>query len=145
MELKGIEIVELYKLLVTAKLPKLHDGGQIKLIRLYNTLKSIFTPLEEFEKDAREKLKDDKFDEMLSIGQRWSNGDATVTEEDKRNANNYFNTYAKQINECVKPELEKIHRVEIPKLSEEAFEQLVGANDFGISDSAKLATYLLND
>ena len=145
MELKAIEIVELYKMLVTAKLPKLNDGSQVKLVRLYNTLKSVVTPLEELEKDAREKLKDENFDNMAAIGQRWTNGDDTLTEDDKRNVTEYFNNYAKQINECLKPELEKIHNIEMPKLSDEAFEQLTVANDFSISDSAKLATYLLND
>lgn len=145
MELKTIEIIELYKMLVTAKLPKLNDGNQVKLVRLYNILKSVITPLEELEKDAREKLKDENFNEMAAIGQRLTNGDNTIDENDKRKVHEYFNNYAKQIEECLKPELEKTHNIEMPKLSDEDFAQLTVANDFSLSDSAKLATYLLNN
>lgn len=142
MELKTIDIVELYKLIIAAKLPKLSDGGQIKLIRLCNTLKSIVVPLQEFEKDARERLKDENFNDMLRKAQQLSKDADEQTKEQRDEVNEYFGNYTKAVNECLKPELDAVRSIKIEHLSETAFEQFISANDFSMADAAKLSILL---
>lgn len=145
MELKSIDIYELYKLLVSAKLVKLSDGGQIKLIKACNELKKTALALEEFEKDARDKLRDDKFTEMVNKATQWQREgqDTTLTEDERREINMYFAEYENNIKQCMEDEYNKLVTVKIDKLSDEAFEQFTAANDFDVQQAMKLAEFLI--
>lgn len=145
MELKTIDAVELYKILISAKLPKMDDNGHIKLIRLCNHLKSLVIPVQEFERDAKQKLKDDLFDNMLAAAKQLSNKTELTPEEKEERAaiDNYFNDYVKSVNECLKPELEKVHSICFDGLNDEAFEQFISGNEFTVAEAATLSEFLL--
>lgn len=147
MTMKTVDALDLYRILISAKLPKLSDNGQIKLIRLCNNLKKITAPLEDFEKDARERLKDELFDTMSEKARQWQTEgeNTTLSETEKEELNKYFADYANRVNECLFEELDKEHDVMIETLSDTAFEQLLSANEFNVRAAMKLSEHLLNE
>lgn len=145
--MKTVDALDLYRILISAKLPKLSDNGQIKLIKLCNNLKKVIVPLEDFEKDAKEQLKDELFDEMSEKARQWQTEgeNTTLSETEKKELNKYFADYNNRVNECLSEELNKEHDVTVETLSNTAFEQLLSANEFDIRSAMKLSEYLLNE
>lgn len=145
--MKTVDVLDLYRILISAKLPKLSDNGQIKLIKLCNSLKKIIVPLEDFEKDARERLKDELFDAMSEKVRQWQTEgeNTTLSETEKKELHEYFADYNNRVNECLSEELDKSHDVTVETISDMAFEQLLSANEFDVRSAMKLSEYLLNE
>lgn len=143
---KTMEIVAAYSKIKDAKLGKLEDEQKFAVIRIGKKLKQIAVDFEEFVQDAREKLKDEKFDEMQEKVQKWQ-GKTAQTDDEKIEVtaiNAYYNIYNKKVEECVKPEAEKEVEIDIEPLTEDAFMGFVSANDFSISEILDLENVISN-
>lgn len=134
--MKTIDIVNAYNALGSAKLSKMEDKDKFTLIRAMKVLKPVSTGYEDFVKDARDRLKDDRWDDMQQQAERWNAihkgqklADLTPKEQEQlEDINAYFNGYTRRVEECVREEAEKDVAPEYVRLSEEAFGRLLESN-----------------
>jgi hypothetical protein len=138
--MKAKELIEVYKLLREAKMTKMKDADKFKIIKIMHVLKPKFSELADFETDAREKLKDDKFSEMQAKAQKWQQeGEkTTLTSVEKEEINAYFGEYNKKITDCLKDEFEKELKLKFDKIDDKALESLLASNDFNVEQSTSL-------
>lgn len=120
------DIVTAYRLVNTAKLAKMEDAEKFALIKIVRQLKKVGTDFDDFLKDAQERLKPEKFDEI--VGKLQSKEDLTTEEQ------NALNKYNKNVQDCLKDELEKEVELDFEPLSEEAIGRFISSNDFSVSD-----------
>lgn len=133
------EIVAAYGILNDAKLGKMEDVDKFKVIKALRILKPVAKDFEDFRESAKQKLKDENFDDMEKKGQEWRDNHQGVTlseltPEDLKELNpieKYFTEYNKKVDECLKEEAEKEVKIKASaKLKEEAFGKLVASNDW---------------
>lgn len=133
-------VKSVYKLLNDSKLTKMEDKDKFIVIKAVRKFKPIAADFDDFQKDAQEKLKGENFEEMQKKAQQWQkDGDkTTLTEDERREINKFFNEYYKKLEECLKEETEKKHELEYEKLSEDAFGKFISSNDFKVDDIIKI-------
>lgn len=129
-------IVKAYSKINASKITKMEDADKFKVIKMAKAMKPIATAYEDFVKDAQEKLKDEKFDEVQKKAQQWQQEgeNTTLTIEERKGINEYLNAYYNKVNECVKEENAKEHELTYDRLTEEAFGKFVASNDFEVSE-----------
>ena len=69
--MKKEDILKGYAIVNEAKLSKLDDIAKFKVIKACKEMKPIVAELQEFEKDAREKLKGEEHDAMIKQAEQW--------------------------------------------------------------------------
>lgn len=132
MEVSVKDIRDVYVLLNGAKLTKMGAKAQVKLVKIVRKLKGIVGPYEGYVKDAAEKLKGDNHAEMEALVNEWKDKGSL----DKDNQNKvvaYYKEYNQKLDESLQDEFEKLHEVELDKLTEEEFEQLIASNEFTVN------------
>lgn len=131
MELKLKQCVSLHNLLNPAKLTKVDDVDKFKLIKLMKELKLIVQPYEDFEKDAKERLKPENFDKILENAQKWQRegAETTLTDDEKIEVNTVLGKYERDVTECLTDELNKSVTLSIEAFSEDAINKLIASND----------------
>lgn len=136
--MKTTDIYMTFNLLNIAKLTKMDDKDKFLVIKAVRQLKPIATDFSEAIEDAREKLKAENHSEWIKRADKWNAENAkkktselTPEDIDKRDKiNEYFNSYNKKVNDCLKEEADKEHELTYTRLSEEAFAKLMASNDW---------------
>lgn len=145
--MKTRQIVSAYKVLNEAKLTKMDDGDKFKVIKALRAMKVIAKDFEEFMGDAKEKLKGENHEEMLSKAQEWNSkhgnsklGDLSAEEaKELADMEKYFSDYSKKVDGCIVEEAEKEADLDFCKLSEEAFSKLAASNDWTCGQMMEIA------
>lgn len=129
--LKTIDCVVVYNLLKGASLGKMESKNKFAVIKSIKELKTIAEDFEAFRTDAAEKLRGENHDEMQQKAVDWQQkGDkCTLTDDEKREVNAYFDRYGKELSDCINEEAEKEHELDIRTITEEAFGALMDANE----------------
>ena len=132
--MKTLDIISVYKVLNEAKLSKMDDSDKFKVIKAVRALRVITNDFEELVKDVQEKLKDESFEEMQAKAQKWQEeGEKTsISVEERKSINQYFNDYSNKVDKCLKEEGEKDNELTFEKLTDEAFDKLTASNDWNV-------------
>lgn len=150
--MKTIQVVNAYNAISAAKLTKMEDADKFKAIKIIRSIKAIALSFEDFAKDARESLKDDKYPEMEKRAKCWNEKHANnktrsemsegeLKELDEINA--YFGKYAKVVNDCIEEEAQREYEPDYEKLSEEAFGKFICSNDFPVNTIVEIQEVLM--
>ena len=131
MTMKKEDVLKGYGIVNDAKLTKLDDIAKFKVIKACKVMKPIVTELQDFEKDAREKLKGEEHDKMVEVFNEWLKEEKKPTDEEKK-AIEYLNEYTKKVNECLHEEFNKDVEATWEKLSEEELKKFVASNDWNV-------------
>lgn len=119
MTLTTEQIKEAFNALKTANSGTLDDSDRIKLVKIRATLRPVATAYNEFDKDLIETLKFENFDELNVKAQ------SKALKDDEVLAWNLgFINYLKSLEKARKPELEKEHDIDLPKISLSAYLKL---------------------
>ena len=124
--MKTIAITNVYAILNEAKLTKMEDADKFKVIKALRVIKPIAKGYEDFVEDAKNKLKDEKYEDMSNKAQDWN----------KANQNKKRSSLT---------EAEKEVEVEFEKLSEDAFCKLVSSNDWTCSQILSLSDFIVKE
>ena len=141
------EIVGLYKVLSEAKLVKMEEADKYSVIKILRKLRPTAESFETYQKDARERLKPENWDEVIAKVQQWQNEgeETTLTEEERRKINMAIMTYDRSVNSCIVEELNLEVDVEFNKLSEAAFEKLFASNEWDAKTALFVADYIVEE
>ncbi|MCD8093958.1 MAG: hypothetical protein LUF01_14485 [Bacteroides sp.] len=146
--MKTKEIAVAYTLLKGAKLSKMEDEDKFKVIKAMRVMRPIAEKFDKDEKEAADKLKDEKHDEMSEKANQHNEAllskqvDKLLPASELVTLNMYFNDYQKKLNECLKPLQEEEVPAEFDKLTEEAFKKLLASNDFTVEQMLDLEILL---
>ena len=130
--MKTISIVRGYQILKGAKLTKMEDADKFKIIEAMRELRPITETYEADEKEAVEKLKDDKFKNMESKADKYRQaGDKSkvLTDAEISEMNAYYEKFNKTVGECLAPIKEKDVKLKFGKITKEAFGKFLESND----------------
>lgn len=130
-ELKTIDCVLVFDLLKSAKLGKMDAMEKINIIKSLRPMKAIAEEYEAFRESAAEKLRGDKHDDMVKKADEWRKmGDkSTLSIEEKREVNEYFENYHQALATCLDESLKEVHEVDVRQIGEDAFFAMVDANE----------------
>lgn len=124
-------IAMLYGLLQQSRTTKMEDQGRLKVLRIIKALRPAATEYDADVKEAREKMKDDAFEKMTAMAEKWhAEGGKALTDEEKMAVNAYFAKYNKKVAEAVKAIAGKSKKVDLDKLSQDEFLRLINSNDY---------------
>ncbi|MDE6538543.1 MAG: hypothetical protein K2M13_11005 [Muribaculaceae bacterium] len=127
--MKTSEVVSLYNVLKGLKIGKLPKEGQFMVLRAARVFKPIATAFEDFLSDVRERLKPEDFDTVVEKSQRFKE----LTDEEKVAVNEVIGKYNKNVEECVKTELDKTIEVDKVELfGEDNLAILAEVNDLDV-------------
>lgn len=146
--MKTKEIAVAYTLLKGAKLSKMEDEDKFKVIKAMRVMRPIAEKFDKDEKEAADKLKDEKHGEMSEKANQHNEAllskqvDKLLPASELVTLNMYFNDYQKKLNECLKPLQEEEVPAEFDKLTEEAFKKLLASNDFTVEQMLDLEILL---
>lgn len=141
-KLKTSEIVSVYQLLNLANLNGLDGAAKIAVVRTIKAMKPVAVEFDEFRKSALEKLKGENNEAMVELAQKWQSDENALTDEQKKEVNEYFMSYNKQVNECLIEEAGKEHEVDVKTLTGESFERIVGNNDWNAEQIMQMEVVL---
>lgn len=128
-KMKTSEAVSLYNILKGLKIGKLPKEGQFKVLRAAKAFKPGAAAFEDFLSDVRERLKPEGFDAVIEKSQRFKE----LPEDEKVAVNEAIGKYNKNVEECVKTELDKEIEVDpVEPLGEDSLAILVEANDLDV-------------
>lgn len=126
------DAVSVYKI-VTAKgfsIRSLKKEDMFAVLRAANSLKPVAESFQGFLKDAQERLKPEDFDALMEKAERFD----TLAADEKREVNKAVQAYNKDVDDCVKTELEKDTEVEaFARLSEDAIAGIASSNDLDVA------------
>lgn len=145
MELKTKTCLEVYQTVSEAKLTKVSDSDKIKIVRMLFKMKPINESYQDFIKDAQEKLKGENHDEIISKAQQWQKEgeNTTLTEEERIEINKYLIEYQRQLDECAREEVEKVHNLEYERIGDDGLETLLASNpDWTASVIMKISDFV---
>ena len=127
--IKTSQAVSLYNVLKGLKIGKLPKEGQFRVLRAAKAFKPAATAFEDFLSDVRERLKPEGFDALIEKSQRFK----TLPEEEKATVNEALGKYNRDIDECVKSELDKeVEADTVESIGDEALALLAEANDLDV-------------
>lgn len=128
-KMKTSEAVSLYNILKGLKIGKLPKEGQFKVLRAAKAFKPGAAAFEDFLSDVRERLKPEGFDEVIEKSQRFKE----LPEDEKAAVNDAIGKYNKNVEECVKTELDKEIEVDpVEPLGEDSLSILAEVNDLDV-------------
>lgn len=126
MKKKVDNIVAAYRLISNAKLGRMEDSEKFALIKAAHQLKKVGAEIDDFMRDAQDRLRPDDFDKIAIKIQ--SKDKLTIEEAVKANK------YNQDIANCLKDELNKEMELTFEPLSEEAIGKFIASNDFSVDD-----------
>lgn len=128
--IKTADCVSAYNILKDSSLGKMSGADKINVIKTIKSIKGVAEDFIAFRTDASERLRGDNHDEMAKLATQWQKeGDTALTDDEKVAVNEYFTKYGKELKDCLDEESNKEHEVDVRELSEEAFGNLLDAND----------------
>lgn len=146
--IKAQDAAEAYRLLTAPagqgkgafSLQGLDKDGIFAVLRAANALKPVATALEDFIKDARERLRPADWEEVVAKAKAYD----TLPDAEKAALNGKVADYERMVAECVEEEAAKEHEVEMEPLSDEAFAAVVSANSHivGLNEAMLLQSLL---
>lgn len=124
MKMKVKEISGLFNILSKANLSKMDDADKYIVIKMLRKLRPVAEKYETDKKDAYERLRPDNWEEVSEASNKWreENGSRALTEGEV--------SYILRVNECLADEKEREENIDLPKLSEEAFQKLMAGNEW---------------
>lgn len=142
--MKTVEAVKAFELINSAKLTKLSGENKMIIIKAIKELKPIANSFKDFSNDAREKLKDDKFDEMQSRLYQWQRDgeNNSFSTEERLEINNYFLKYTSDVEKCLEDEGSKEVTFTYSRLDSEEFGRFLESNDFNVEQCTLLESFL---
>lgn len=151
--MKTKQVVEIYNVLCGAKLSKMEDKDKFLIIRAMRQFKPVAISYEDEMKDAKEKLKDERFEEMQNLAKEWEENHgkqvkiSDLPDSEVRNLeeiNRYFMAYHQNVDKYAKELLGKDNEFSYEKISEDSFEKLVSSNDFDVQTIMDLQDALMD-
>ena len=144
--MKTIDIAKAHFILKEAKLTKMEDTDKFKVIEAMRELRPITEKYEADEKEAVDKLKDDKFKSMEEKAGKYRQAEdkskaLSGTEISEMNA--YYEKFYKTVDECLAPIRNKDVKLKFNKLTKESFGKLLESNDFTLDQIMQLDSVLL--
>lgn len=152
-KVKTEKVLEVWRIISTAKYGKLEDADKVKTWKISRALKPVATKYEEDSKDAAEKMKpSEDFDQRLVNAQEYErvsrdkNADASNL---KMGAAEYgefikeLQNYNKLVMEACKEFAEKEVDVDFEPLSEQAFEKLMSSNDWTLEQVTVVGDFIV--
>lgn len=143
--MKTVIIVDAYRKINDAKLSKMDDKDKFVMIKVMRAMKPVATAFEDLVKDAREKLKDEDYEQMQKdyeeLRQRGS--DCGFSYDKIQSIIQYIGNYEAKVEECVKPDWEKENELTYDRLSEDAFGKFLASNDFDMKTIMVLQDVLM--
>ena len=133
--MKTIAIVKGYQILQGAKLTKMEDTDKFKVIEAMRELRPVAERYEADEKEAVEKLKDDKFKDMEAKADKYRQaGDKSkvLTNSEISEMNAYYEKFNKTVDECLAPIKGKEVKLKFGKITKEAFCKFLESNDLTV-------------
>lgn len=124
--IKTADAVSVYNVLKGLHISKLVKEDQFAVLRAARALKPIAVAFEDFVKDAQGRLKPENFAKMEERRERFE----TLSDDEKRELNRFYLSYQKDVDDCVRPELESEKEIDVfSPLSEEALSGIASANE----------------
>lgn len=135
--MKKEDVLKGYAIVNDAKLTKLDDIAKFKVIKACKVMKPIVTELQDFEKDAREKLKGENHEAMIKQAEQWreEGENTTLTIDERKALNKYFEEYNEKVTKCLVDELQSDLDATWEKLSEEELKKFVASNDWNVQQT----------
>lgn len=131
---KSIEIKrvhECFNIVKKLDISKLEKEDMFKVLRLSNALRATSKALDEFVKDAGDRLKPKDWDKLIDKNTRF----AKLTDDEKIEVNRRISEYQKDVDECVKEELKKTADIDLcESLSDEAISNIVATNKLSVEE-----------
>ena len=122
VKVKTSDAVAVYNILRKLNIARLKKEDAFVVLRAANRLKPAASAFEEFVKDAQERLKPEGWDER---SQKFD----SLPDAEKAEFNKAASAYQKDVEECVKTELEKEIEIETALLGEEGLADIIASND----------------
>ena len=123
---KTSDAVAVYNAIKGLRIMKLEKGDMFAVLRTANALKPVAAAFEDFVKDAQERLKPEGFDSVVEKSQRFD----SLTEDEKREVNRVAQAYQKDVDECVREELERDREVAgLATITDDALATIASDND----------------
>lgn len=121
----------LYGLLKQSRSTRMEDAGKIKVLRIMKSLRPTASEYDADVNEAREKMKDEDFDRMTQLAEKWQmKGGKAVSQEERASVNIYFTKYNQQVEKAVAAIFDKEKEITLEKLTEEEFKALISSNDY---------------
>ena len=149
---KNSMIIAIYRLMVTAKLKGIEAKGKYDVLRLCNDMKPVATAYDDFQKDARERLKEEghkeKEEEARTLMEQYKDMKPEELPEDVRKKydelNQYFGDYKKRVDDCCKEQYEAETEIDMQRLTRDTFGKLMEANeDWTLGQIMQLEQHIL--
>ena len=146
MTIKTEKIVALYNVLSNAKLTKLEDSDKYKVIKILRKLKPVAESFEVYKEDALKRLQPENWEEILPKYSQLRSGNAgELTEEEIKEVSIAVFNYDRKVNECIAEELALEVDIDMPMLSEAAFEKLLASNDWDAKTAMNTADEIVKE
>lgn len=136
-KIKTSVAIDIYAIVKGSKVTKVENSGdKYAIIRNIRPVKAIADKFESWRNDAVEALKPSNYDDMQMRLQEWQRqereGNVTLDNSERAEINAFFTGFSKDIEECMKSELEKEHDMEFVEVCKKSVEQFVDSNDWNI-------------
>lgn len=124
--LKKADVVDAYRALSTLKIGEFEKKEDMFIIlNAANALKPVAKAFDDFVEDVQKRLKPEGFDAIQEKSQRFDK----LSDDEKREVNKVLQAYQKDVNDCVKDDLQKeVLASEFKHLSEASFVELIKMN-----------------
>ena len=137
--MKVKEISGLFNILSKANLSKMDDADKYIVIKMLRKLRPIAEKFETDKKDAYERLRPDNWKEVSEAANKWrEENDSRALSEDEV-------SYILRVNDCLADEKEREEDVDLPKLSEEAFQKLMAGNEWNNLLAMELSEMIVDE
>lgn len=135
--IKTEKLVSVYALLKGAKLGNIEDEQKIKLVKSVKAIKKVATAFDDFKNDCLEAMKGAEHDDKVKQAQEWQQQEqegkeVTLSIDERKALNEYFNKYQQLVTDAVKEEAGKDNEVDIRTITEDSLTKLATANDWTI-------------
>jgi len=142
IKLTAEKILSAYNILSAAKYSKLDDRDKIRLWKITRTLKPVAEQLDQDQKSAAEKFKEElaDFDERLAMAQDFSRimdnvrgvkpDDLPMSPQEFMETTRQIRQYNRNVAEATQAYANEEKELEIDTISEEAFLKLINSNDW---------------
>lgn len=130
------KIAEAYAVLGKVKVTTLEDKEVMKVIKMRKAMRQTAEDYNAFLQDAQEKFKPENFDETIRKAEaEWK----TMTEQQRKEANQMVAEYNKKVADAVKPEAEKEVEIELEPLSDDSLSKLMKENSLTVAEAEIIA------
>lgn len=135
------EVFEVYKLLESAKLPKLDSADVLAIVKNTKSLKKIIDEFASIRDEVVEKMKDSEFYKMqkerVEILGTKEKSDELIEQVESINA--YFQNFNSKVASALNPDFIKENEIEMITISADSLAKLAANNDLSIADLMKLS------